>query len=324
MATPLSSDPEPEYPLMRYWQSDALFAQRSISTYVRWALFISILFNISLFVWSNSINVATVQAILDVRDREDDVGEVFAFNLGGSVSDMWAAKTYALAILLALFSGAWPYIKLISMFFAFVLPKKYFSFAMRDGVLRWLDILGKWSLLDTFFMVMMMVAFQFDLYVANGVEINVYVRAEWGFYAFLLATMMSLTLGHAVLYLHRRVTEEECDRAVKSEIHEGNSGLREAIMNHTYYIEFQSTSQKAKPDDGPTAALILDTAAESGKSLVRIKVTTLGKITVVVLIISCALAVIFGTFRNTFYFEFKGLTGFLMVCNITTLSLFSD
>ena len=228
------------------------------------------------------------------------------------MKDMWTAKTYALSILLAFFSGAWPYIKLVSMFLAFVLPKKTFSFVLRDGVLRWLDILGKWSLLDTFFMVMMMVAFQFDLRVARDVEINVYVRAEWGFYAFLLATMLSLILGHVVLYLHRQVADLENHVPPTKDIHGGNSDEGEAVMNHTFYAWVDWAPE---PSDGPTAGLMAGalSAGEGCRRVGKITVTMLGKIAVVLLIASCILSVIFGTFRDTFNFEFKGLTGLLLV-----------
>lgn len=296
--------------LKNYWATDAIFAQNSIHICIRVGVCLCILFNIALFVWSNNINVATVRAVLDVRNKEDDLGEIFEFNLGGTVKDMWTAKTYALSILLAIFSGGWPYIKLVSMLLSLMLPKSMLSFAKRDGMLRWLDILGKWSLLDTFFMVMMMVAFQFDLYIAKDVELNVYVRAEWGFYSFLLATMLSLILGHVMLYLHRQVSHEEKGMPALHEIHGTESEEGKAMMNHTFYARLVW----AMPADegGPMAAL-LPHASSSGCRAVRIKITALGKIAVVFLIVSCTLAVVLGTFTNTFNFEFKGLTGFLLV-----------
>lgn len=70
-----------------------------------------------------------------------------------------------------------------------------------------LDMLGKWSLIDTFVLVLMMVAFRF--HIASGpldqmplAVANVYVEPEFGFYAFLLATMSSLILTHLILYYH--------------------------------------------------------------------------------------------------------------------------
>jgi hypothetical protein len=298
--------------------SDALVMQPSVSGRVRAFLSLAILFNISLFLWSNVINIATVIAVLDVRDKEDDLGEVFVFNLKDSVKDMWTAEAYALSVLLAFFSGAWPYIKLASMFLAFVLPKSLMSFKLRDGILVWLDILGKWSLLDTFFMVMMMVAFQFDLFVARDVEINVYVRAEWGFYAFLLATVMSLILGHIVLYIHRSVTDVEKGSPSASVVYGGNSLEGEAVMNHTFFAcmklttsSSSSSSSSANSNKEPLVSNSNITAAGDWKTR-KISMTLFAKIFIVLLLISCILAIIFGTFRNTFNFEFKGLTGLLM------------
>ena len=69
----------------QYLKSDALVLQTSIPTFVRLFLCCVILFNIALFIWSNNINIATVRGILDVRQREDDLGELFEFNLAGTV-----------------------------------------------------------------------------------------------------------------------------------------------------------------------------------------------------------------------------------------------
>jgi uncharacterized paraquat-inducible protein A len=38
-----------------------------------------------------------------------------SFSLGNSIADMWNAGIYPLALLIAIFSGVWPYIKLVTM-----------------------------------------------------------------------------------------------------------------------------------------------------------------------------------------------------------------
>lgn len=65
----------------------------------------------------------------------------------------WTAGVYPLSILIAFFSGAWPYIKLATMFTSWILPTSLLPLPQRDSWLIWLDILGKWSLIDTYVMV---------------------------------------------------------------------------------------------------------------------------------------------------------------------------
>ena len=60
---------------------------------------------------------------------------------------------YPLALLVAFFSGAWPYIKLLSMILMWFTPSAAVTLFRRGWVLKWLDILGKWSLIDAYVMV---------------------------------------------------------------------------------------------------------------------------------------------------------------------------
>jgi len=86
------------------------------------------------------------------------------------------------------------------------------TYQRRDKLLRFLDVIGKWSLIDTFFMLIMVVAFRFvrdnD---AGGVPIsfNTAVHPLFPFYCFVLATMLSLILTHIMIYEHRRTIEDE-------------------------------------------------------------------------------------------------------------------
>jgi uncharacterized paraquat-inducible protein A len=99
---------------------------------------------------------------------------------------------YTLAVLIAFFSGAWPYMKLAVMGVCWVSPSEFLSVKKREEWLRLMDILGKWSLIDFFVMVMMMCAFMFNLVLGDNLAVYVTVVPKWGFYGFLLATLISL------------------------------------------------------------------------------------------------------------------------------------
>lgn len=65
----------------------------------------------------------------------------------------WHAEAYILALLISLFSGTWPYVKLLAMLVTWFSPSWAITPAWREWVLEWLDTLGKWSLLDCYIMV---------------------------------------------------------------------------------------------------------------------------------------------------------------------------
>lgn len=194
---------------------------------------------------------------------------------------------YPLAILIAFFSGAWPYIKLLSMLWSWVAPPAWLSIGSRETVLITLDALGKWSLVDFFVMVLMLCAFYFNLVVFPGaLEVDVTVKPKWGFFSFLLATMISLGLGHCILACHRLIVEP---KVLQLSDEEEKLAL-ETISSHVYEVtlplsnpsededeeeEEDEDEEEVEAEEQPSAAirdesssnnpLVVSSAAEEGK-----------------------------------------------------------
>ena len=103
-------------------------------------------------------------------------------------------QVYLLAVVIAGFSGAWPYVKLALLAACWTTPARTMPLRRRQRLLLWLEALGKWSLIDTFVLVMMMVAFKFHLALSKvrlGIELGlglakakVRERAVWRVWRF--------------------------------------------------------------------------------------------------------------------------------------------
>ena len=139
-----------------------------------------------------------------------ELPSLFDFTLVNSVRDMWQAKVYPLSMLIAVFSGFWPHCKLLLLLVCWHCPSTMLGSNCREQILRTLDAFGKWSLVDNYVLVMMMIAFRFQIgLAAEGEEaslasaIDVIVGAGSGFFSFLAATMLSMLLTHLVLAYHR-------------------------------------------------------------------------------------------------------------------------
>lgn len=130
---------------------------------VRFGIPVLLLSNIALFIASNTSVGASIYFILQLDNETFKSPSLFNFSLGGTVRDMWHAGVYPLALLIAVFSGAWPYIKLIAMLLCWLLPPRILKVKTRDSCLMLLDTLGKWSLIDAFVMILMAVAFRFKV-----------------------------------------------------------------------------------------------------------------------------------------------------------------
>ena len=194
---------------------------------------------------SGNLNVgASVFVNVSFADLEVPLPSLFDFSLGNSVRDMWSAKVYPLALLILLFSGVWPYVKLVMMLMCWVVPPssrcrccgcgrgrgmRVLSPERRGMWLQALDALGKWSLIDTFVLVMMMVAFRFhiqnqqtwnwiEFLPDNFLVVDVIVKPNWGIFAFIIATVISLLSTHVVIAFHRAAAGSSLDAEDTSSI----------------------------------------------------------------------------------------------------------
>lgn len=137
------------------------------------------------FVWSNCTTAATVL-----------LGEklmVYNFSLRSTVTDLWAAGLNPLSFAVALFSGIYPYVKLMGVLYYTAVKQ-----SPDAPMLHAMDYVGKLSLLDTFVMLMMVTG----LTINEVADVVVYAP----FYIFLAGTLGSIAMGNYATRIWRRNT----------------------------------------------------------------------------------------------------------------------
>jgi hypothetical protein len=304
------------YPNVTY---DALVTNMDIPLFVRILFPFAVLANMAVFLMANVRVGTSVMVEIDIGSITIDPPSIFDFTLANTVTDMWEAGVYPLSILIAFFSGAWPYIKLAGMFGSWFTPSSVVSVKRREWCLEWLDILGKWSLLDAYVMVMMMVAFHVELIIAPGLTVTVIVIPKVGFNLFLLATMISLGLGHIAIACHRLTTEGKF---------KAKNTTKESVGTHVFKwrtwdpTAVAPVSAPASIDDVNIAnspnSKSHSTAAPGKLIFQKFQFTQFGFFLVALLIVCSILVVIAGAFMYTFEFHFKGLTGYLLKSDADT------
>ena len=168
----------------------------------------------ALFISSNSGLGSTVYMVFNIG-KKIKPPSLFDFSLVNSVRDMWLAGSEVLSSLVALFSGVWPYMKLFLMLISFFLPTSILSHKRREKILLVLDATGKYSFLDSYVMVMMIVAFHFHVEVPlseqslaeKGAIIDIFSSCDYGFITLIVGTLISLFLSHLITHLHRNLDE---------------------------------------------------------------------------------------------------------------------
>ena len=167
----------------------SLFGSSKLSEYTRHLIPMFLVGTIALLASSNLSTGASVDlsvALGESAIRKFEVPALFTFSLGNTAISLFQARSFALFFLVVVFSGVWPYAKLLLMMKGWLMtahPQK------RGKLLFTLDALSKFSLVDTYVLVVMMVAFRYHLDLGGvAAAVDVYVTPHYGFYVFLFAT----------------------------------------------------------------------------------------------------------------------------------------
>eukprot|EP01127_Copromyxa_protea_P017743 TRINITY_DN5453_c0_g1_i1.p1 TRINITY_DN5453_c0_g1~~TRINITY_DN5453_c0_g1_i1.p1 ORF type:complete len:1061 (+),score=251.87 TRINITY_DN5453_c0_g1_i1:40-3222(+) len=183
----------------------SLATDPKVPALARYGLPVLLFLNIGTFIVANVAVGASVEMRVILGEEEIWLPSLFDFTLANSVRDMWQAGVYPLSIIIGAFSGAWPYIKLLMAIWSWFAPPRFFSVKRRETVLMILDALGKWSLIDAYVMIVMLVSFRVSLTPPESPHstLDVIVFPQLGFHFFLGSTISSLILSHVILAFHR-------------------------------------------------------------------------------------------------------------------------
>lgn len=181
----------------------SLIEHENVPDAVRVVVPVLIICAIVLLVCSNLAIGADVELEATVGGQIFYFPSLFSFSLYNTANQMLHARIYSLLFLVAIFSGVWPYLKLCLMLFGWLKRFSQRGADRRGRMFLALDALGKFSLVDTYVLVLMVVAFRYHLEMEGGVKLDVFVAPQFGFYGFLVATILSLVLSHVLVFFHR-------------------------------------------------------------------------------------------------------------------------
>ena len=190
--------------------TQSMFHSREIPALIRWGMPLIILGNVALFL-SGHLNLgATVYIEANVAGDAIKVGDFFDFAIARTTIDLWKAGGKALALLILLFSGIWPYTKQFLTLALWFLPTSKMSISTRGTFLVWLDRLAKWSMIDIFVIVVCIAAFrvsvrspEVDFLPENFYSVDLRVVPMWGLYSNMTAQLVSQVSSHLIIYYHR-------------------------------------------------------------------------------------------------------------------------
>mmetsp|Transcript_18565 Transcript_18565/g.39041 ORF Transcript_18565/g.39041 Transcript_18565/m.39041 type:complete len:616 (-) Transcript_18565:672-2519(-) len=270
----VDEQPIPEDPAASIFDSD------KIPEAIKYLVPVTIVGTIILFLSSNASVGASVDLSVRFGLRPINIPGLFQFSLLKTAAELYGAGIYPLLVLIVCFSGIWPYAKLLLMLHSWMTPSA--DKHQRERYLLTLDSLGRLSLVDNYVLILFVVAFRFHLELGDNLGLDVFVTPVYGFFSFLAATCLSLILGHAVLFFHRKTMTLRNGNAENAKC-----GLKTSIMNH----EFRA----------------LHNGENSSKRLSRIVQALLLMAMVSTMSILC-----WGFLQESYTFEIGGLAGIVL------------
>jgi len=121
-----------------------------------------------------------------------------------TVAHAWSSGCYVIAVLTVITSGIWPFVKLFMLLITWLVPPSCFSLTRRGMILNFLDDWGKYSFLDSWFLVITLSAFALEWQSVGSASFKIQTTPANAFYTYLAATILSLVLGHIASDCHRR------------------------------------------------------------------------------------------------------------------------
>jgi hypothetical protein len=190
-----------------------MISSPTIPLFVRYFMPLVIFGNVGFFLSGHLSLGASVNIRANIAGETINVDKFFEFSMARSTLDMWNAGAKTLAILIGIFSGAWPYIKQFTTLFLWVVSPKWVSVSRRGSIFLWLDRLAKWSIVDIFVLLMSIAAFNIsinspenvDFLIPNLYSIKLFVVPLWGLYANLTAQLISQISSHFIIHYHRKL-----------------------------------------------------------------------------------------------------------------------
>mmetsp|Transcript_55448 Transcript_55448/g.104130 ORF Transcript_55448/g.104130 Transcript_55448/m.104130 type:complete len:953 (+) Transcript_55448:36-2894(+) len=177
----------------------------AVSVPLRWGILCGIVGTISLFIYASVTPGILLSGSFKASDGSSDTKHMASLSMDNSLVQTWSVKSYFVFAAMLIFSVIWPYVKLLLMLYVWIKPM---DGSVRGPLLMFLDQIGKWSLMDNIILFLFIVFF----WVAwTGEDIVGGGRASFGLKCspqdelntFLAATILSLLLGHVMLWIHR-------------------------------------------------------------------------------------------------------------------------
>lgn len=193
----------------------SLFKSMSIPWQIRYGVPLALLADIALFAGGHFAIISSVDLTGHVAGEPFYIKGFLSFSFIASIVRTYENGGNEMAILMLIFSGLYPYLKLLMLAFAWLLPPRLLGGVKRRGsILLWMDVLAKLSVIDI--MTMILLAATVLVFIGGPAKalspetsdyyaVEAIVTPAAGFYCFVMAQRISRIASKYLLEWHHRV-----------------------------------------------------------------------------------------------------------------------
>eukprot|EP00956_Cyclotella_meneghiniana_P001220 scaffold1350_cov56-Cyclotella_meneghiniana.AAC.33 len=196
-------------------EMQSLFKSTSIPRRIRYGVPLALLADIALFAGGHFAVISTVDLRGHVAGETFYIKEFLSFSFIASIGRTYKNGGNEMAILMLIFSGLYPYMKLLTLIFTWFLPPRLMGGVKRRGsIILWMDVLAKLSVIDI--VTMLLLAATLLVFIggpANALSpetseyyaVHAVVTPTVGFYCFVVAQRISRIASKYLLEWHHHV-----------------------------------------------------------------------------------------------------------------------
>lgn len=134
----------------------SLFKSSHLSQVTRWLVPLGIMLNIALYMVGHLGVISTVDLEIHLAGEDFNVHHFLEFSFIESSKDTYQNGGIEMSIALWIFTGIWPYLKLLASLFLWMAPPSILSIGTRGKLFLWIDALTKLSIIDIFTMLLIL------------------------------------------------------------------------------------------------------------------------------------------------------------------------
>jgi len=171
--------------------------------------------NLGLFIIGHIGQAVSTSVIAAIAGAPIELEDFQSISVLQSVTAVWNSGGYFLAILIVVVSVVWPYVKILGMGIGWFCPTRFLSFHSRGTLIKRLDQLGKWSLIELYLLLFILITFRVAIdspeneFLPEGFYLlRLEIDPQLSIYTFATALILSLFTSNVIEW-YQEVVEKK-------------------------------------------------------------------------------------------------------------------